>query len=465
MGSQEGSSASQLHVVMFPWFAFGHITPFVQLSNKLASHGVQISFLSAPGNIQRISLSLNSSPLIKIIPVHIPPVDGLPPGLDSTSDMSPALADLLKIAADKMQPQIKSILIDLKPHIIFIDFEQHWIPTIASSLGIKTFNFSVFAAACEAYVTNPYRESPTIDDLKKPPPGFPTTSISSLSTYQARDFLYPFMSFNGGPSVQQRVQTTRKSCDAIVMKSCHEMEGPYIDYIRQHYGKPVLLTGPIVPDAPKYKLEEKWENWLQQFPAKSVLFCSFGSETFLTDEQIKELVLGLEQTGLPFFVVLNFPSGDGDSNEKLKNALPAGFAERVQGKGVVHTGWVQQQAILAHDSDGCYVNHSGLSSVIEAFINDCQLVMLPQKGDQFLNSMLISGDLKAGVQVTRDDEDGHFNKEDLCKAVKVVTVDVNEEPGKSISANHGKWRDFLLNKDIQDGFITNLVEEMKKMVN
>ncbi|RZC62133.1 hypothetical protein C5167_023881 [Papaver somniferum] len=428
MGSQEGSSASQLHVVMFPWFAFGHITPFVQLSNKLASHGVQISFLSAPGNIQRISLSLSSSPLIKIIPVHIPPVDGLPPGLDSTSDMSPALADLLKIAADKMQPQIKSILIDLKPHIIFIDFEQHWIPSIASSLGIKTFNFTVFAAACEAYVTNPYRESPTIDDLKKPPPGFPTTSISSLSTYQARDFLYPFMSLK----------------EATL---------------------PVLLTGPIVPDAPKYKLEEKWENWLQKFPAKSVLFCSFGSETFLTDEQIKELVLGLEETGLPFFVVLNFPPGDGDSNEKLKNALPAGFAERVQGKGVVHTGWVQQQAILAHDSVGCYVNHSGLSSVIEAFINDCQLVMLPQKGDQFLNSMLISGDLKAGVQVIREDEDGHFNKEDLRKAVKVVTVDVNEEPGKSISANHGKWRDFLLNKDIQDGFITNLVEEMKKMVN
>ncbi|KAI3856167.1 hypothetical protein MKX03_027749 [Papaver bracteatum] len=465
MGSQEGSSTSKHHVLMFPWFAFGHITPFVQLSNKLASHGVQISFLSAPGNIQRISFSLNSSPLIKIIPVHIPPVEGLPPGLDSTADLSPALADLLKIALDKMQPQIKSILINLKPHIVFIDFAQHWLPSIASPLGIKTFNFCVFAAACGAYITNPHRDSPTIDDLKKPPPGFPTTSISSVSTYQARDFLYPFKSLYGGPSVQQRVQTVRKLCDAIVMKSCDEMEGPYLDYIRQLYCKPVLLLGPLVPDPPKYKLEGKWEKWLQKFPSKSVVFCSFGSETFLKDDQIEELVLGLEQTGLPFIVVLNFPPGEGDNNEKLKNALPVGFAERVQGKGVVHTGWVQQQAILAHASVGCYVCHSGLSSVIEAFMNDCQLVMLPQKGDQFLNSKLFSGDLEAGVQVTRDDEDGLFNKEDLCKAVKIVTVDVNEEPGKSIRVNHGKWRDFLLNKDIQDSFITNLVQEMKTMVN
>ncbi|KAI3997822.1 hypothetical protein MKX01_007709 [Papaver californicum] len=395
------------------WFAFGHITPFVHLSNKLASHGVQISFLSAPGNIQRISLSLTSSPLIKIIPVQFTPVDGLPPGLDSNADMSPALSGLLKIALDKMQPQIKSILINLKTHMVFIDTAQHW------SLIM---------------MTNPYRVSPTIDDLKKPPPG----------TFLARDFLYPFKSFNGNPSVNEHVQTVRKSCDAIVMKSRDEMEGPYLDYIRQHYGKPVLLTGPLVPEPPKYKLEEKREKWLQKFPSKSVVFCSFGSETFLKDDQIKELLLGLEQTGLPFFLVLNFPPGGGNSNEKLKNA--SGVKE-----------WCTQQAILAHDSVGGYVCHSGLSFVIEAFMNDFQLVMLPQKGDQLLNSMLFSGDLEAGVQVSRDDEDGHFNKEDL-----LVIVGVNEESGKSVSVNHGKWRDFLLNKDIQDDFITKFVAEMKK---
>ncbi|MCL7035720.1 hypothetical protein MKW94_004570 [Papaver nudicaule] len=403
MESQEGSSGSQLHVVMFPWLAFGHITPFVQLSNKLASHGVQISFLSAPVNIQRISSSLSSSPLIKIIPVHIPAVDGLPPGLGCTADMSPALADLLKVALDKMQPQIESLLIDLEPHIVFIDFVQHWFPSIASPL-IRYQNF-------------PFR------------------SLRSC----LRSLLLTNVS---------------KQCEncltLLLLKSCDEMEGPYLDYISKIYGKPVLLTGPLVPEPPIDKLEEKWEKWLQKFPAKSVVFCSFGSETFLQDEQIKELVLGLEQTGLPFIAVLNFvPDGGGDSNVKLKIAFPIGFAERVQDRGMVHTGWVQQQLILAHDSVGCYVCHAGLSSVIEAFMNDCQLVLLPQRGDQFLNSKLVSGDLEAGVQVTRDDEHGHFNEEDLCTSLLIM----------------GNGKDFLLKKYIQDSFITNFVAEMKRIVN
>ncbi|OVA05706.1 UDP-glucuronosyl/UDP-glucosyltransferase [Macleaya cordata] len=468
MGSQD-SSSSPLHVVMFPWFGFGHISPFVQLSNKLSYHGVQISFFSAPGNIQRISSSLISSPLIKIIPLQIPTVDGLPPGLDSTADMSPALGELLKKALDQMQPQIKSILTNLKPHIVFFDFAQQWLPSIASPLGIKTLFFSVFAAVSSAILTVPARlesingESPTVEDMKKPPPGFPLTSISSLKTYQARDFLYVFKSFHGGACVYNRVVSCMKSCDAIVIKSCAEMEGPYIDFVKTQYEKPVLLAGPVVPEPPKDQLEEKWAKWLGTFPSKSVVFCSFGSETFLKDEQIKELVLGLELSGLPFFVVLNFPAGE-DSKEKLKSALPEGFEERVKGKGVVHTGWVQQQLILAHDSVGCFVCHSGLSSVTEGLMNDCQLVLLPLKGDQFVNAMLVSGDLKAGVEVIREDEDGYFGKEDLCKAVKTVMVDVNEEPGKSIRANQGKWRDFLLDKEVHERFISDFVMELKKMV-
>ncbi|TXG53091.1 hypothetical protein EZV62_022260 [Acer yangbiense] len=162
--------------------------------------------------------------------------------------------------------------------------------------------------------------------------------------------------------------------------------------------------------------------------AISVIFCTFGSETFLSNDQIKELALGLELRGLPFFPVLNFPA-KADAQTELDRALPDGFMERVKNKGVVHTGWVQQQLILAHSSVGCYVFHSGYSSIIEGLINDCQLVLLSFKGDQFLNSKLVSGDMRAGVEVNRREDNGHFRKEDIMEAVKTVMVDVNKEPG------------------------------------
>ncbi|KAK3230492.1 hypothetical protein Dsin_002373 [Dipteronia sinensis] len=457
------SGDEQLHVVMFPWFAFGHISPFVQLSNKLSVHGVKVSFFSAAGNISRIKSTLKLTPKAQIIPLQIPQIEGLPPGLDSTSDMTPAMAELLKQALDLMQPQIATLLSQLKPHFVFFDFAQHWLPKLASQLNIKTLKFSVFSAVSGAFVMVPARRNNhTIDDIVKPPNGFPETRITSLKEFEARNFLYVFKSFHGNPSVYDRSIECDNSSTAIVIKTCKEMEGPYVDFIKNQYQKPVLLTGPLVPEPPSGELEEKWAKWLDKFPAKSVIFCSFGSETFLSDDQIKELALGLELTGLPFFLVLNFPA-NADAQTELDRALPDGLMERVKNKGVVHTGWVQQQLILAHGSVGCYVFHSGYSSIIEGLINDCQLVLLCFKGDQFLNSKLVSGDMRAGVEVNRREDKGHFGKEDIMEAVKTVMVDANREPGVSILANHKKWREFLLNEEIHNKYIADLVKELKAL--
>ncbi|KAG8371704.1 hypothetical protein BUALT_Bualt13G0115900 [Buddleja alternifolia] len=84
--------------------------------------------------------------------------------------------------------------------------------------------------------------------------------------------------------------------------------------------------------------------------------------------------------------------------------------ERVEGKGVISSGWVQQQQILAHASVGCYLCHAGFSSVIEAIVND----------------------LRAGVEVNRRDEDGYFGKEDIKRAIEGVMFEVDKEPGKSV---------------------------------
>lgn len=453
---------------MFPFFAFGHISPFIQLSNKLSSHGVRITFFTIPGYVSRIKTLLFPKPTTQIIPLQIPTIQGLTDTTAGTSDLPPSEHGNLMQALDLMQPQIKSLLSDLKPNFVFFDFAQYWMPSLASELSIKTFFFSVFSAISGAYITVPARLTGaeggdvTVSDLKKPPPGFPPSSTARLRTYEARDFMFMFRSSDGGPRGIDRDIVGFKGCTAIVKKTCHEMEGPYLDFMSSQLGKRILLTGPLVPEPPSSVLDEKWGNWLSRFEPKSVVFCSFGSETFLNDDQIRELALGLELTGLPFLLVLNFPANS-DAVAELARALPEGFTEGVKERGVVHTGWVQQQLILAHESVGCYLCHSGFSSVIEALVNNCQLALLPLKGDQFLNAKLVAEDMKAGVEVNRRDEDGHFGKEDVYEAVKKVMVEVEQEPGKSIRVNHEKWRAFLLDKKIQDKFISDMVAEMKTL--
>ncbi|XP_044460123.1 UDP-glycosyltransferase 79A2-like [Triticum aestivum] len=136
-----------------------------------------------------------------------------------------------------------------------------------------------------------------------------------------------------------------------------------------------------------YELEERWAKWLSSFPDSVVVFASFGSETFLPAAAAAELLLGLESTNRPFFVVLNFPKCT-DTEAELAKCTPPGFAERTKVRGVVHTGWVQQQHILHHRAVGCFVNHAGLSSVVEGqgLVASCRLVLPPMKGDQYLNA-------------------------------------------------------------------------------
>lgn len=279
----------------------------------------------------------------------------------------------------------------------------------------------------------------------------------TLKTFEAQDLI---KSFHGTPSVFDRFFKCLNGCDSILFKSCTQMEGPYIDYVSNQLKKPIFLIGPVVPDPNSGKLDEKWDSWLTQFPSKSVIYCSFGSETFLTDDQIMELALGLELIGLPFFLVLNFPANV-DGVTELNRTLPAGFLDRVKDRGVVHTGWVQQRHILAHESVGCYVCHAGFSSVIEGLVNDCQLVMLPLKGDQFFNSKVIGMELKAGVEVNRQDEDGYFGKNDVFEGVKSVMKKVDEEPSKSIRENHKKWKEFMQDDEMHRKYIDDFVEKLK----
>jgi len=249
--------------------------------------------------------------------------------------------------------------------------------------------------------------------------------------------------------------------DAIGFKGCREIEGPYVEYLAEQYGKSVLLSGPIIPESPNTVLEEKWSAWLGRFKDDSVIFCALGSEWKLPHDQFKELLLGLELIGLPFLVVLKVPIGF----ETIEAALPEGFKERVEGRGIVHNGWIQQQLILQHPSVGCFITHCGSGSLTEALVNKCQMVLLPQlDGDHIINARMMGSNLRVGVEVEKGEEDGLFTKESVCKAVKIA-MDEKNEIGREVRTNHAKLKNFLVSQDLEsicvDGFCQKLQDLLK----
>ncbi|XVE51412.1 hypothetical protein DITRI_Ditri02bG0038000 [Diplodiscus trichospermus] len=446
------------HVAMYPWFALGHITAFVHVANKLAERGHRTSFF-LPAKTQGKVEAFNLHPdLINFIPVTVPHVEGLPLGAETTNDAPFPLHPLIMTAMDLTEPDFEAYLCELKPDFVFFDFAC-WLPALTRRLGIKSVHYCIISPATIGYLLSPARKilekNLTASDLLEPPEGFPSSSIK-LRTHEARGLAnVTTMDYGSGISFAERQQRSLRDCDAIAFKTCRETEGSYCEYIGNQFEKPVIFAGPVVPEPPKMALEERWEKFLSNFQAKTLIFCAFGSECVLKNEQFQELVLGLELTGLPFLVALKPPVGA----ETIESALPEGFQERVQGRALVHGGWVPQQLILSHQSVGCFVTHCGSGSLAEAMVRDCQLVLLPNVGDQIINARLMGGELRIGVEVEKGDEDGLFTKEDVCKAVKAVMDDDSDE-GKETRANHAKWKEFLLGPGLEDHYMDGFVEKL-----
>ncbi|KAK9716563.1 hypothetical protein RND81_06G242200 [Saponaria officinalis] len=452
-----------MHIAMYPWLAMGHLTSFLHLANKLAERGHHISFF-VPTKTQPKLASHNHHPaLITFVPIVVPHVDGLPVGAETTNDVPSSSLPKIMDAMDLTRDTIDSHLTQLKPDYLIFDFAQ-WLPDLARKHGVKSLYYTSTYMITWSYFCQQARGTPEIqteaDDLMVAPPGFPCPGIR-LRRYEARTLAYVLkMKFGGGMTLSERQSICLKECDVVSIKTCREMEGGYYDFFKKHRNqKNILLVGPVVPETPTSTLDDSIDGWLNGFSHGSVVFCALGSECVLDNDQFQELVHGLELTGRPFFAALRPPKG----SETIESALPEGFLERTEGRGLIHGGWVQQQLMLHHPSVGCFLTHCGAGSLAEAMSSESQLVLLPQSIDQFLNARLMSTDLRVGVEVNKDEDTGSFTKEAICEAVQTV-MDVENEVGKEVRANHTKWRNTLLKPGLEDSYINEFVKNLQDML-
>ncbi|KAL0008043.1 hypothetical protein SO802_009545 [Lithocarpus litseifolius] len=406
------SRSTKLHVAMFPWFAFGHITPYLHLSNNLAERGHRVSFLlpkGAQAKVEHLNLYPN---LIHFYTLLVPSVDRLPPGAETASDVPFPLHGHLCIAFDQTQDQVQTILSSLKPDFIFFDFSLR-MPALAHQIGSKAIYYSVITPVAQALKV-PTKQKPedmTLEDFMQLPPGYPSLSVRINMIWS----------------------------DAMAFRTYHEVEGPYCDYLRKYYAKPVLLTGPVLPKTLATKLDDKWTNWLCNFKQGTVVYCAFGSQNKLQKDQFQELLLGFELCG------------------QLE-----GFEESVKGRGWVYGGWVPQTVILEHPSIGCSVTHCGYGSMWESLFSDCQIVCVPYLGDQILGARLIVEELKVAVEVEREDN-GWTSKESLSKAI-ISVMDKDSEIAGLVKYNYAKLKEVLTSEGMQERYLDTFIQNLQGLL-
>ncbi|KAM7277585.1 hypothetical protein ACFE04_004719 [Oxalis oulophora] len=405
-------SNSKLEIVIFSWFAYSHISPYMQLANKLAERGCKITFLLPQKALGQIQQQNHHPGSITLHPLIIPAVEGLPQGAEMASDIPMHMTGLLCTALDRTRPQFEEIIRQTKPNLVMHDI-AHWIPEVTEPLGIKVVNYNLISAgtiACSSVLEDYNNDgSITEKELATPPEGYPSTTIV-LRPHEARTFLHLLQSGGENISFYERVSMCSKRCEAISLRTCYEVEGELCDYVGTRYKRPVILSGPVLPEPSNTPLEEKWDKWLSKFEQGSVVFCAFGSQqsTEISKEQFQELCLGFESTGLPFLVALSPPR------------------------------------------------------VWESLMSDCQIVMLPHIIDQVLNARLMAAELKVGVEVERD-ENGWFSKENVCISIKKV-MDKDDEFASTLRNNHAKLKDMLTAPGFMSGYIDRFVQRLEELV-
>ncbi|CAI9091281.1 OLC1v1026258C1 [Oldenlandia corymbosa var. corymbosa] len=375
-----------LRVLMLPWLAHGHILPFLELAKRLATRNFRLYLCSTPVNLisikKKISDKFSSS--IQLVELHLPSSPELPPHHHTTNGLPPHLMAQLKKAYEMSAPQFSTVLSTLHPDLVIYDLNQPWAAKIASSHNIPAVQFISVSTSFVCFCLHTTKNS----GKKFPYPEIYLRDYERLFKLQGKTEVQ-HNDVNGGSVFLQAVDRSHKS---LLIKSFREIEGKFVDFLSSISNKKVIPVGPLVHD-PTNSDEEDDDHqpseddreimaWLDRKERNSVVYVSFGSEYYLTNEERKEIAKGLELSNVNFIWVIRFPLGEKIS---IEEALPEGFLHRIGHRGKIVERWAPQP----------------------------------------LNARLVEA-VGVGVEAIRDEE-GNLQSEEIGRVIRQVMVDENGE--------------------------------------
>ncbi|CAI0405848.1 unnamed protein product [Linum tenue] len=451
---------------MFPWLAMGHLIPFFHLSKLLAEKGHRIHFVSTPRNLSRLpKIPLHLSSQMTLVSFPLPPVPNLPPQAESSMDVPYNHQQLLKQAFDSLRPPLTELLRRLNPDWVIYDYASHWLPA-AAGRRISCAFFSLFTAATISFTGAPgFVDSRSrAEDFTVAPDWVPFESDVAYRLHEITKYVEKTEEDSSGPSDQIRFSVAMEESDAVIVRSSPAFEPDWFDLLDRIHEKRIVPVGflpPVTGEESDEGGSAVWgeiKEWLDEQRVNSVVYVALGTEVSLTREEIAELAMGLEKSGLPFFWALRrYAAG---STRDAAAMLPGGFVERVAGRGIVYTEWAPQVKILSHDSVGGFLTHCGCNSVVEGLAFGKVLILLPMINDQGLNARLLAGK-KLGMEIPRRDDDGSFTGDSVAATVTATMVEESGEPWRSaVKAAKETFGDGEKNDRLVDN-LANYLQDMK----
>ncbi|CAM0876312.1 unnamed protein product [Alopecurus aequalis] len=413
---------AKVHVMVLPFPAQGHVTPFMELSHRLVEQGFEVTFVNTEVDHALVLAALPEA----LRGIHLV---SIPDGLADDEDRKD-LKKLTDALSHHMPGHLEKLVAEMeaagRPRVKWLvsDFSMGWSFEVAKKLGIRVASFWPASAANHTMtlkipeliqdgVLND-KGWPEREETLQLAPGMPPlhTSLLAWNNVAPRE---------GQHIIFQFICRSNKFNDLAEIVVCNSFQEAEAGAFKLFPN--VLPIGPLFADNDFQKpvgnlLPEdmRCRKWLDARPDGSVVYVAFGSMAIFDPRQFQELAEGLELTGRPFLWVVRPDFTAGLSKEWLDD-----FQQRVAGTGMI-VSWCSQQQVLAHRAVACFVSHCGWNSTMEAVRNGVPLLCWPYFCDQFLNRSYFTDVWRTGLAVSPGG-DGVVTKEEVKSKVEEVICD------------------------------------------
>ncbi|KAE8716247.1 pleckstrin-like proteiny domain-containing family protein [Hibiscus syriacus] len=444
--------ASERQIWVVPFFGQGHLFPCMELCKHIASRNFKTTFIISPNLSSSIPSSFPDHTLIEVAQIPSPPPTpppelnpNHPHGHNHNSDLAQGIANLLKNAAVPACA-VLDIMMDWTADI----FKKQKIPIVlffTSGACSAAFEHAMWKAGVVDIKPGetlllpglPKEMALTCSDLKHGPPPGPPPGV--------RGFGFPPPPPGPPqpppqPGGQPPWIDAAKDSVALMLNTCCDLEGPFLDYLGIQIGKPVWGVGPLLPqqfwkssdsllhdreiraNRQSNVTEDEVMEWLDSNPHGSVLYVSFGSEVAPTKRELEQLADALEASTRSFVWVIQHGSGrpgpppGQPGNQPGSSYFPHGLDQKVGKRGLIIHGWAPQLLILSHGSTGGFLSHCGWNSTVEAIGRGVPLLAWPIRGDQHSNAKLVVNHLKVGCMISDDLSQQNIKADDIAKGIE-----------------------------------------------
>jgi UDP:flavonoid glycosyltransferase YjiC (YdhE family) len=201
-------------------------------------------------------------------------------------------------------------------------------------------------------------------------------------------------------------------------------------------------------------------KWLDEQPQSSVVFLCFGNFGSFSPSQVKEIALGIEQSGFKFLWSMRFPRSPSNQFMNPEDVLPEGFLERIEGRGIM-CGWAPQVEVLAHKAIGGFVSHCGWNSILESLWYGVPIVTLPIYAEQQLNAFRMVKELGLSVELKLDYRVGGdlVTADEIAKSV-ICVMQSDSEVRKKVKEMSEKGRKAVMDGGSSFTSITQLIQDI-----